>query len=258
MEGRQTLTDPDFSPEAEIDRLYSSPLAEFISVRKDIVTRLRGDGQDATADLVSNLKKPTVSAWVVNQLAHTNELDIQRLLKAGEILEQTQRDLLSGKSNDFESARREEASAVRLLHTAAKGLLPGASAPILDRITRTLRSATSSEARAQIKAGRLIEDLEPPGFEAFTAGSPAQTKNDKSGKDKGPNRSIALAEQKRVANKTAMELASTALEFERVAKESELVATKARQKAEVARKRADDAAETVQRIAAELGSLKKN
>jgi hypothetical protein len=109
-----------------------------------------------------------VSAWLVNQLARARELDVQRLTKAGEALEQAQRDAMAGEASDFDTARRDEAAAIQRLRDAAEELLPSASTAMLDRVARTLRAAAaSSEGRALLKQGRLTEDLEPPGFEAL-------------------------------------------------------------------------------------------
>ena len=36
------------------------------------------------------MRKPTAAAWLVNQLARERELDVQRLLKAGESLTKSQ------------------------------------------------------------------------------------------------------------------------------------------------------------------------
>lgn len=249
---------PPVSPETEIDRVYASPFDEFVAVRKEMVAGLVGAGKADAADQIAKLKKPTVSAWVVNQLVRTKELDVQRLLKAGENLEQAQRDLLAGKSGDFETARREEEAAVRLLKIAAKELLPGISAAVLDRVTETLRSATSPEHRAQIKTGRLTGDLDPPGFEAFAAPSTTGAEPAKGKKEERHDRVQILTEQKREANQTAMDLASAAFELDRLAKDAELGAKKARQKADAASAQADAAAEMLARLTAELDDLRKS
>ncbi len=171
LEGRKALTGQGRDADTELDRLYGSPLDRFVSTRNEIVQRLRDAGQPDAADEIARLKKPSVSAWVVNQLARTRELDIQRLLKAGEALEQAQKDLLKGKSTDFEFSRKEHAASVRILQKAAKETIPGISSAIIDRVVRTLGSASSAENRDLIKSGRLTNDLEPTGFEVFVGGA---------------------------------------------------------------------------------------
>ena len=53
----------------EVDRLYELPLEEFTAARNELAKRL-GDTS------VKELKKPTVTAWTVNQLARTREVDV--------------------------------------------------------------------------------------------------------------------------------------------------------------------------------------
>lgn len=216
--------------------------------------RLRESEQPELAEDIARLKKPSLSAWVVNQLARTRELDIQRLLKAGETLEQTQKELLRGKSTDFEATRKEHAASVRLLQKAAKEVLPGASPAILDRVSQTLGAATSAENRALIKAGRLTGDLEPPGFEVF-AGTPTRPDSAKRGENQAKAQAADLTAAKREANKTAAHLASEALELERLARAMELDAQKARRRADAARTKAKIATDELARLTAELDAL---
>ena len=221
LEGRHTLIDT----ESEIDRLYSVPVEEFTALRKEIATSLRAEGQDEDAERIPKLKKPSVSAWLVNQLARTKELDVQRLLRSGEALEQAQRALLAGNARDFEAARREEATAVSLLKAAAKEILPNATAATLDRVTQTLRSATSAAARSELKAGRLVEDLEPPGFEAFSATSTSPANKTSNPSKRADSKRIeTLTTQKTEAASASASLAKAAKELDRLANEAELEA----------------------------------
>ena len=151
--------------ESELDDLYAVPLDQFVKARNEIVARLKKDGDEAAATRVAALKKPSVSAWTVNQLARSGSLDLQRLIKAGEALEQAQGRAMSGEdSSGFEEARRDEAAAISLLRSAAKEVLRAGSPAVLDRIVSTLRAGVATpEGRALLKKGRLSEDLEPMG-----------------------------------------------------------------------------------------------
>jgi hypothetical protein len=254
LEGRKNLSDR----ETAIDRLYSAPFEQFVAVRAEVAGRLREKGDEDGAAEVAKLKKPTLSAWVINQLVRTKALDVARLLKAGETLDKAQQRLLTGKSSEFDAARREEAAAVRLLQSAAREILPTASAAVLDRVTQTLRSATSAENRAVLKAGRLTTDLEPPGFGAFSfTASPETGKTRGKSAKVSPSRVDELNTRRKAAVEDATRQTAEALELERAAREAELVARKARQRAETARARAEKASEEVGRVTAELEALKK-
>lgn len=251
--------------ESELDRLYTAPLDQFVKLRNDLAARLGKDGDEAAATRTKGLKKPSVSAWVVNQLARTSELDVQRLIKAGEGLEQAQSDAIAGAaSGGFELARREEAAAVRLLRTAAKGVLPSASPAVLDRITKTLRAAAATkEGRVLIKQGRLTEDLEATGFDALSglaAPRPVEkpTSRTAGGKQKQRQAKIeAIRKRKREADENAEQTDDEARELERKAREADELASRATRAAAAARKRANAAAAKAQSLEAELAELEQ-
>src|SRR3954471_9190063 len=109
--------------ERELERLYGLPLGEFTAARNDLAKRLRADGKTDDAEQVKALKKPSVAVWLANQLVHHDEVDVQRLLKAGETLTRTQAQVAGGRSSDeFLEARREEHRALEQLARVARSL----------------------------------------------------------------------------------------------------------------------------------------
>lgn len=249
--------------ESELDRLYTAPLEQFVKLRNDLAGRLRKEGDLAAATRIGALKKPSVSAWVVNQLARTDERDVQRMIKAGEALEKAQSDAISGAaSGGFEAARAEEAAAVRLLRTAAKQVLSSASPAILDRVTNTLRAAAATKGgRELIKQGRLAEDLEASGFEALSGVAVPQPVAKRAGKsssgEQRQGKIETLRRRKQEADEEAKRLANEAKELEREDREVEELARKATRAAAAARKRADAAAAKAQSLEVELAALEE-
>jgi predicted GNAT family N-acyltransferase len=155
--------------EEELDGLYALPLDEFTAARDELAKRLRAEGERDRADEVKALRKPTVAVWLVNQLARDREIDVKRLLKAGEALGKAQ-----ASARGFSEARRSEQEALGRLASAAResGVGPQAA----ERAIQTLRAASlTDEGRDLLKRGRLTEELQPPGFEAL-AGLPAPKK----------------------------------------------------------------------------------
>jgi len=241
--------------ESELATLYAIPLEQFTAARNDLAARLEAEDNKEAAVRVKRLKKPSVSAWAVNQLARTREIDLARMLKAGEALEKAQQAVLSGKPADFEKARKEEGAAVRVLREAAKEVLPSVSAAILDRIAQTLRAASTAEGRARLKEGRLTEDLEPAGFEAF-AGFDAQAAKGSKAASKQPNRRRALLIEKQNETREKLKVAATeARELEREARATEAAARKAALSAEAAKKRAELVKAELQKIEDDLAKL---
>jgi hypothetical protein len=158
--------------EREVDRLYRLPLSEFTPARDELARRLRSDGNRERAEEVKKLRKPTAAVWLVNQLARERELDVQRLLKAGESLTRAQSKAAAGQSSrGFLEARRDEHDALERLAKAAHEIAAreGVGAAAVTKATETLRGAAlSGEGRRLLKRGRLTEELQPPGFEALT------------------------------------------------------------------------------------------
>lgn len=242
--------------EAELDTLYATPLDQFTAARNDLAARLEKEGDKEAAMRVKRLKKPSISAWAVNQLSRTREVDLARLLKAGEALEEAQRAVLAGKPADFEKVRKEEGEAVRALRKAVTEVLPDASAAVLDRIAQTLRAASTADGRARLKEGRLTDDLEPAGFEAF-AGLPAvaPAKGTKA-TTKQPNRKRALLVEKQKESREKLKTAAAEVrELEKEARATEAISRKAAISAEAARKRAELAEAELRKIEDDLAKL---
>ena len=68
--------------DAEIDRLYGLPLAEFTKERDALARRLRADGKRDEATAIADLRKPVLGAWVVNRLARERRADVEALVEA--------------------------------------------------------------------------------------------------------------------------------------------------------------------------------
>jgi hypothetical protein len=166
--------------EKEIDRLYALELAEFTAERDRLVRELRNADRRAEAAQVKQLRKPTLSAWTINQLARQERRAVDLLLAAGHRLREAQQGLVSGKEvGGFDEARRSEGAALAELRKAAARILAETgrgSEAVLDRIGQTLHAAAiSSEGRELLARGRLRGDLEVTGFDLLMPLSEGQT-----------------------------------------------------------------------------------
>src|SRR4051812_21908717 len=54
--------------ETRVDALYALPLDEFVAGRKRLADELKRAGSAAEAKVLLGLAKPTLSAWLTNQL----------------------------------------------------------------------------------------------------------------------------------------------------------------------------------------------
>jgi hypothetical protein len=157
----------------EVAELYGLPLNEFVSGRDALARELRRAGDRGRAAEVGKLKRPTVGAWAVNQLARRNRKDLDLLLDAGHRVRTGQVHALeSGDQSQFEQARRDHERAVRKLVADAREVLAeergAASDQALSSIERTLRYASiDDEHRPELASGTLTKEVEAPGFGAF-------------------------------------------------------------------------------------------
>jgi hypothetical protein len=231
----------------EADDLYALPLEEFTRARNELAKQLKDPS-------IRELKKPSVSAWAANQLARKREVDVRRLLRAGERLEQAQRGIVGGGDQSaFAEAQREERDAVKRLRGEAADILREAGHPAsdatLERLAGTLHAAASTEeGRTALRSGRLTEDLEPLGFGAL-AGVVA-----KSGGRRPPPRAAPPPRPNRQLEKARAELAAAREEAEATEKE----AKNAEREADRARRAADRAAERLTRLEARVKDLRRD
>jgi hypothetical protein len=156
--------------ESGLDALYGEAPETFVAARNALAKTLVQAGDRDGAALVKALRKPSSTAWALNQLTRTRRADVDRLVAAGDELRQAQRDALEGGDPDrLREARRAHDEEVDRLASAAEGLLSDAGKPAgaaqRARLTTTLQSAAADdEARELLQRGRLVHDLEPPGF----------------------------------------------------------------------------------------------
>ena len=209
----------------DIDALFQLPLAEFTAARNALATRLKKAGSGDSANEVKALAKPSVPAWAVNQLYWKHRIALDRLLEAGQRFRKAQTTQLAGKSADLREPLEARRAALADLSTrAAKILTEAGSAAAPDtmrRVTTTLEAlSTYAGVPGTPQAGRLTDDVQPPGFEALAALVPSV---ERSGRPSGPPRVIPF-EQKKPAKKTLKNAADPADEKARAAERNAQIA----------------------------------
>jgi hypothetical protein len=159
------------------DALYGLPLEQFTPERDELAKRLRKEGDRDAADRVKKLRKPTVAAWAVNQVARTQPKAIRELGKAGEALRDAQAAIVAGKgsADKLRSATERERAVVQELMDAARGLLSGSgkglSESVLEDVAETLRAAAvDDDTREAVLAGRLDRERRAAGLGAGLEG----------------------------------------------------------------------------------------
>ena len=150
--------------EQDIDRLFSLDPSEFIAARDEQANNLKAEGRAEEGAEVRGLRRPTVAAWAVNQVARQRPDEVKELLAAGVALRQAQRKVLSGvKGGGFREATDRRRRAVAALVKSAEAVLQQAgkgSAGTLEAVQSTFEAASiDQEAGDQLKRGRLTREL---------------------------------------------------------------------------------------------------
>ena len=158
----------------EVDKLFQIPLTEFTGARNSLATKLKKEGDTEAAERVKTLAKPSISAWVANQLYWRDRKAFDRLIAAGDQFRQAQAAQLTGKSADLRApldARRQALSdLMKLAGDTLREAGHPASPDTMRRIMTTLEAlATYGQHAGAPPAGRLTDDVDPPGFEALAA-----------------------------------------------------------------------------------------
>lgn len=156
----------------EIDRLYGTPLDEFVQARDELAKRLTRDGDREAGARVKALRKPTVGAWALNQAVRRRRAETDALLATGKRLRAAHESLLSGgDSAELRETMEEERSLTSALADCAEAIASetGKSGPALrDRVRATLHAAAvQEEAREELAAGRFVREREAVGLGPF-------------------------------------------------------------------------------------------
>lgn len=142
------------------------PPAEFTAARDELAKQARAAGQRDDAALIKKLTRPTVSAWLVNQLVRTAPEPMGRLYELGQALHAAQQELAGDKLRELSVQRRQViAELVPEAGRVAANSGVTASASALDEVRGTLEAALADAgARDAVRTGQLTRALSYAGL----------------------------------------------------------------------------------------------
>ena len=183
----------------DLDGLYQIPLAEFTPARNALVTRLKKAGKTDEAARVKGLIKPSVPAWAVNQLFWRHRAAFDALIAIGERFRGAQASQIKGGSADLRGPLEERRESLAALSKLAASILRdaglNATPDAMRRITSTLEAlSVSSSLPDTPRAGWLVDDVDPPGFEALASLVPRVSDDDQ---PTGPSRVLTFRQQQK-------------------------------------------------------------
>jgi len=148
--------------------LYSVRPEDFVEARNALARSWRKAGRRDDAARVAKLRRPSPTAWSLNQVARNEPTLVEALLDAGARLRVAMQRAVQGDAGDVRSAQAVERAAVETITTAARQYLgqPPRSADVVgQRIANMLRAAVLDDKIAQqLRDGMLDIDVESSGF----------------------------------------------------------------------------------------------
>ena len=147
--------------------LYGLAPEDFTAARNARSARAKSAGDAELAASVRTLRKPTVGAWLVNQLVRRHPDDVERLFELGARLRAAQGTIGAAELRTLGSERRRLTGAVAE-QAARIGMDAGrrVSRQVVDEVEETLRSAmVDPAAGAALATGRLVETFSSTGLE---------------------------------------------------------------------------------------------
>ena len=143
-----------------LQELYQVPLSQFVAERKRLAGELKAAGDAADAKRLLARKRPTVSAWVVNQLYwHARDAFDEMLATA----EQLRKGHIKASADHREALAKLRQRAAAMLEDSGHA----ATEATLRRVTATLSALAAAGSFDPDPPGALAADRDPPGFEAI-------------------------------------------------------------------------------------------
>jgi hypothetical protein len=159
------VTDRDLLRDA-VAELYGVAPHEFIARRAALAAQARGAGDLPVAKQIAALRKPTQSAWIVNQLARSVPAAGTQLAELGADLRKAQRTLDGAAIRELSVRRRELIDDLTRQAFAAVGQ-PVPPAALRDEVTTTLAAVVADpEVAGQFEAGAMARAARSDGFGA--------------------------------------------------------------------------------------------
>jgi hypothetical protein len=237
-------------------------LDQFIAERDALAVELGEEGEREQAAEVKRLRKPSVSAWAVNQASRRKPKQLRQLVEAGDALGRAQQSPADRDARErLRAAQRRERELVQELAREAERALRNAgrpvSAAVREQIEETLHAAALDPKVGEIVGrGRLDRPGVAVGFPGAGA-TPTGAAPGPDGKEKRKREGLEKRlrrDESRLAEATRKREAADAelREAERTAKEAAQQLDRASRRALAEEQRESKLAESVQQLREEL------
>lgn len=149
-----------------ISELYQAPHGEFVAARKRLSAELAKAGDKTGAGVLAKHNRPSVSAWVVNQLWWRDQAALEALFASGARVRE-------GDLGAAAAHRQATASLVTKAATLLEEAGHSASEATLRKVSANLAALAAAGGFDPDPPGALRSDRDPPGFEVMAAAASA-------------------------------------------------------------------------------------
>jgi hypothetical protein len=162
--------------EKRLDELYRERPGDFVARRNELVKELRADGDRDEAERLRKLRRPSVTAWLINRVALDSPQLLDAFAAASQAVEDAQRRALEGNeeaTTEWRAAADREREATAAIADTAERVARDAGQPAspraLELLDQTLRAAAGDpKLRDRVVGGRVEREQS-----AATLGLPA-------------------------------------------------------------------------------------
>src|SRR4029453_18570632 len=232
---------------SDLSRLSRGEVTKW---RDELAKELRKARKKEAADEVKALRKPSVSAWMINQLARRHPQEMKALVKAGDDLRKAQRGAVSGRDPEkLLEATRSHRDRLDDLTSLARHELD-AGGQTLQRVAQTLRAGSiDKQASKALLAGTLATDVEQAGFGPLLSEVPLPAPS------RGRSAKARAAPAKRKPRKTPDRTRAQVVKLRQQLQGARKGAREERRRADAAAREAEKAQRSAEKAEAQVGEL---
>ncbi|TDE02591.1 hypothetical protein [Jiangella asiatica] len=159
------------------DQLYALLPEQFVEARNTLAKQAKSEGAAEVAARIKALRKPTLAAWLANQVAREHQDELRALADLGDEMRRAMSAMDGEKLRELTNRRKELVDGLlKQGRRLARGAGQKPTAEMIESLTETLLAAIADPRAAdELRAGHLAHALQHVGFGAVSDdGEPAQ------------------------------------------------------------------------------------
>jgi DNA repair exonuclease SbcCD ATPase subunit len=173
------MSPPPLSEERSLDEiadaLYALRPDAFAAARDEQVRKARADGRQPLARELAKLRRPTLSAWLINLVWRDQREVLEQLFELADSLSRAQAEAAGDELRQLMTVRRQlELTLIRRAHALAAEAGVDVTETVEREAQETLAAALAQpEVADEVRTGRLVK---PASYAGFGPSTPAPTR----------------------------------------------------------------------------------